>query len=66
MSDTFADVARFICPFCGLEASAVQGVAPSTALGVVHAEPPCEQFVKLEPNDYLHQVNRVFRLHLSN
>lgn len=44
----------FLCPFCGGHASAgYKGEDPC----VMHAEPMCEKFAKLEPDEYLAAVN---------
>lgn len=54
MSDvvTAKDGVPFACPFCQLEAVAVREPP-----AVLHAEPPCETFLRLDVTDYLHEVN---------
>lgn len=48
----FAAEVEFKCPFCG------RTVAASSKEGaVLHAVPMCEKFEKLEPDEYMHQVN---------
>jgi hypothetical protein len=46
------DAIAFACSFCGLQAT----VIPKTGI-VTHAQPPCETFQLLEPDDYLAAVN---------
>jgi hypothetical protein len=46
------DAIAFSCPFCGRQAT----VIPKTGI-VTHAQPPCETFQLLEPDDYLAAVN---------
>lgn len=45
----------FICPFCGMRAEVIEPP------GVLHEQPACETFMKLEPTDYLHVVNQRLR-----
>lgn len=45
------DREEFVCPFCGLKAWGF----PTGA--VMHTEPRCEKFDRLEPDRYLWEVN---------
>jgi hypothetical protein len=50
--DTIRDALVFPCPFCGKKA-----YVAAEPLSVGHLEPPCEMFVKMEPDVYLRAVN---------
>jgi hypothetical protein len=43
---------RMNCPFCGLYVEAGNNIIEGKP-GVLHAQPPCEMFLRLDPADYL-------------
>lgn len=46
------DDVQFDCPFCGRHCW-----TETEVLGVVHAAPACDKFLRLGPVDFLHAVN---------
>lgn len=45
----------FICPFCGKEAGTV-----ANPPAVVHVEPVCVTFERLDPTSYLREVRKAY------
>lgn len=52
-----ADAVPFTCPMCGRQA-----FASTQLLAVVHDEPPCPDFVRLDVTRYMRKVNYVNRM----
>lgn len=54
------EVKRFTCPFCGAVCEAgnhiIEGLS-EPVYGVIHAQPVCEHFNVLEPDEFLVAVN---------
>jgi hypothetical protein len=44
-------LSRGVCPFCKLEYGMVKNESQGT--GVFHSQPSCEQFIALDPLDFL-------------
>lgn len=46
---------KFTCPFCGCDVSAgeVTNQNGESEPAVLHALPPCEKYLKLEPDEFL-------------
>lgn len=61
---TITDSIKFKCPSCGLEVVAGSakdmGVVPDGTPTVMHAEPQCETFNQLDPDEYLKWVRHQF------
>lgn len=49
---------KFDCPFC---AGKCEAVTTMQVAGVLHSLPPCDTFEKLEPDEFLRQVNEGIR-----
>ena len=53
---SFKSVLDFDCPFCGGKVSMSNHPA-----ALAHTMPMCEKFDKLEPADFIREVNVIFR-----
>ena len=51
---------QFKCPFCGGTCTTV-----SEVLAVLHSLPPCQTFLDLDPDAFLHAVNEKLGNHTS-
>lgn len=49
---TFREEVTFKCPFCGVDCAAVDPP------GVVHAMPPCQGFIDLDPLEFIRVARR--------
>lgn len=57
---------QFVCPFCKKRASVFEQGSEQEGnmeIGLLHEKPMCEKFERMEPDDYLHEVNKQFGLH---